>query len=89
MAETFTPEDIKACGPEGLQYSDVYGLTCDQMQTTLSELLGVRPNARITRNDLIGYHFIQYGMGEEFISGAIDLAKGGSWQRWDPAIKLR
>ncbi len=89
MVEAFAPEDLKVRGPQGLNFSDAYGLTCAQMGLMLAELLHVEPDARLTREDLIGYHFLQYGMDGETIEGALSALEGGMWDDWDKARPLR
>lgn len=89
MPETFSPEDIKIHGEDGFQFSDAWGLTCVQLGTTVSKLLELRPYARLTPSDLVGYHFIQYGMDKDIILETIEGIQDGMWSDWDRATALR
>ncbi len=89
MITTFAPEDLKIFGPEGLQFPDANALTCAQLGITVTKLLEVQPNVRFTQEDLVGYHFVQYGMDSDITTEAIDAAQGGMWRDWDKAQVLR
>jgi len=89
MSAVFAPEDLKVRGTEGLQFSDAYGLTCAQLGLGLEELLKINPDACFRLQDLIGYHFIQYGMDPDIIKETIDGVQGGMWKDWDRAQALR
>ncbi len=91
MANEFNPPDIKIYGEDGkLQFSDAYGLTCVQMGAALGSLLEASPSARLTREDLVGYHFMQYGMFADVIKDTIEIMEQGhTWSDWDKATQLR
>lgn len=90
MTTTFSPEDLKVGGPDGLNFSDAWGLTCVQLGVTIGDLVNLRPSVRLTREDLAGYHFIQYGMDPGITSGTLDLVEGATaWHKWDQAQALR
>lgn len=93
MSAEFTPEDIKIYGDDGkLRVSDIWGLTCIQLGETITKLLEARPGAHITQDNLVGYHFINYGMDpgitNDVVGGLID---GGFsyWDDWNEATPLR
>jgi hypothetical protein len=86
---TFSPEDLNIRGPDGLQFSDAWGLTCAQLGTTVSKLLEIHPYARLTRADLVGYHYLQYGIDEDIIRETVDGVEDGMWSDWDEATRLR
>lgn len=89
MVTTFTPEDLKIHGSEGLRFADAWGLTCAQLGITVSKLLEVRPSARFTQEDLVGYHFVQYGMDSGITKETIEGIQEGVWSEWDGAQALR
>ncbi len=86
MTANFSPEDLKVHSEEGaLNFSDAWGLTCAQLGLTLGQLLEVRPDAQLTKDDLVGYHFIQYGMDPEVTEETIEAMVSGNstWNNWD------
>lgn len=89
MAEVFSPEDLKIRNSEGLQFYDAWGLTCSQLGRTVGMLLDLRPEARLTKSDLVGYHSIQYGMDSDTVLETIDAVQAGMWKNWDEATDLR
>lgn len=72
----FSPEQINAFNQEAgqLEHGDVWSLTRAQLVTTLRELMRVQPEVAFTRDDLVGYHRLQYGIREDFIDQTIALS---------------
>lgn len=89
MAETFSPEEIKVYGPDGLQFSDIWGLTCAQLGETVTKLLEISPNATFAEGDLAGYHHIQYGVNQSVTQETLVLLKTSLWDDWDKASNLK
>lgn len=89
MAAAFSPEDLKIHGPEGAQFSDIWGLTCAQLGVTLEDLSTVRPGASLREEDIPGYHFVQYGIDTRDTVQALDLVAGNAYKDWDRADALQ
>ncbi len=86
---TFSPEEVKARNPGGLNFADAWGLTCAQLGETVTKLLEVRPDVKFTRDDLVGYHFVQYGMDTDITKEVIEEIEEARWFDWEGAEALR
>lgn len=89
MKTQFAPEDLQTRNPDGTRFSDAWGLTCAQLGETVGKLLELQPDVRFTKQDLVGYHFVQYGMDSDITRATIVGALGNLWGDWDEALELK